>query len=163
MQDDEPIVVYAMPYIIELGKILADHKPRVIHNYVIWRLIMSLIPHMVEKYQRSRHDLQRILLGVISERRRWVMCVDWTNKKFPLAVGALFIRENFEPGSKESALEMIHSIREAFNELLTENVWMDDETRAVAREKANAMTERIGYPDILTNVTALENEYANVR
>lgn len=26
---------------------------------------------------------------------------------------------------------MIHSIREAFNELLDENDWMDDETRAV--------------------------------
>ena len=33
------------------------------------------------------------------------------------------------------ALEMIHNIREAFNELLEENDWMDDETRAVAREK----------------------------
>lgn len=69
-----------------------------------------------------------------------------------MAVGALFIRDNFNAESKASALEMIHSIREAFNELLDENDWMDDETRAVAKEKANSMNERIGYPDILTNV-----------
>lgn len=79
-----------------------------------------------------------------------------------MAVGALFIRDNFNPESKESALEMIHSIREAFNELLSENVWMDDETREVAKEKANAMNERIGYPDILTNATELEKEYGQV-
>jgi membrane metallo-endopeptidase-like protein 1 len=45
--------------------------------------------------------------------------------------------------------------REAFNELLAENHWMDEETREVARDKANAMNERIGYPDYILNDTAL--------
>lgn len=57
---------------------------------------------------------------------------------------------------------MIHEIRAAFNELLADIDWMDDETRAVAKEKANAMNERIGYPEILTNRTELDKEYANV-
>lgn len=80
-----------------------------------------------------------------------------------MAVGALFIRDNFNQDSKETALEMIASIRSAFNELLEENHWMDDETRNVAKEKANAMNERIGYPEILTNPKELEKEYENVR
>lgn len=79
-----------------------------------------------------------------------------------MAVGALFIRDNFNHESKEVALEMIHTIREAFNELLADIHWMDDETRAVAKEKADAMNERIGYPEILTNRTELEKEYINV-
>lgn len=58
---------------------------------------------------------------------------------------------------------MIHNIREAFNELLADIHWMDDETRAVAKEKADAMNERIGYPEILTDDNELEKEYANVR
>lgn len=57
---------------------------------------------------------------------------------------------------------MIHTIREAFNELLTENHWMDDETRAVAKEKADAMNERIGYPQLITNNSELIKEYASV-
>lgn len=79
-----------------------------------------------------------------------------------MAVGALFIRENFNEESKETALEMIHNIRAAFNELLADNHWMDDETRAVAKEKADAMNELIGYPEILTNRVELEKEYTNV-
>lgn len=39
---------------------------------------------------------------------------------------------------------------------------MDNETRAVAKEKADAMNERIGYPEILTNVVELEKEYVHV-
>ena len=57
---------------------------------------------------------------------------------------------------------MIHDIREAFNELLEENDWMDPETRKVAEDKANSMTERIGYPEYITNDTRLEGEYTNV-
>ena len=61
-----------------------------------------------------------------------------------------------------TALEMIHDIRDAFNDLLEENAWMDTETRLVAEDKANSMTERIGYPEYITNDTRLEEEYKNV-
>lgn len=64
---------------------------------------------------------------------------------------------------KESAVEMIRNIREAFNELLDENEWMDDETKKLAREKAEAMNERIGYPEILTRLKELDVEYHRVR
>lgn len=63
---------------------------------------------------------------------------------------------------QETALTMIHTIREAFNELLADNHWMDDETRAVAKEKADAMNERIGYPQMITNATELVKEYEKV-
>lgn len=126
-------------------------------------MVFSLVSHFIDEYQKERLEFQRILLGIRSERHRWSQCVDWTNKKIGLAVGALFIRENFNSESKESALEMIHLIREAFNELLDENDWMDDETRSVAKEKANSMNERIGYPEILTNVSACANSiYAHL-
>ncbi len=51
------------------------------------------------------------------------------------------------------------TIREAFNELLVENHWMDEETREVARDKANAMNERIGYPDYILNDSALTGRF----
>lgn len=57
---------------------------------------------------------------------------------------------------------MIQSIREAFNELLNENHWMDDQTRIVAKAKADAMKERIGYPELLTDPDELEREYIMV-
>ena len=57
---------------------------------------------------------------------------------------------------------MIHDIRDAFNELLHENLWMDKETRLVAEDKANNMNERIGYPEYIMNKTRLEKEYNNV-
>jgi membrane metallo-endopeptidase-like protein 1 len=123
---------------------------------------MSIMTHMIDDFQRERLEFRRILVGIQSERHRWSQCVEWTNKKLGMAVGALFIRDNFNQESKETALEMIHTIREAFNELLADIHWMDDETRAVAKDKANAMNERIGYPELITNATELHKEYINV-
>lgn len=178
---------YALPYLVKLGTLLAETDRRIIHNYVLWRLsessinissknysyfnwlrfrfntlVMSIMNHMIDDYQRERIEFRKILQGIQMERHRWAQCVEWTNKKLGMAVGALFIRDNFNQESKETALKMIHRIREAFNELLAENHWMDDDTRAVAKEKADAMNERIGYPEILTNSTELEKEYTNV-
>lgn len=162
LQADEPLVTYGLKYLTEMGKILARTDRRVVHNYMLWRLVMSLMAHMIDEYQRERVEFRKILMGIQSERTRWSQCVEWTNKKLGVAVGALFIRDNFNQESKEVALEMIHTIRAAFNELLAENDWMDDETRAVAKGKADSMNERIGYPELLTNATELEQEYVNV-
>ncbi|KAL1491391.1 hypothetical protein ABEB36_011995 [Hypothenemus hampei] len=162
INENEPVVVYSLSYFIEMGKILTATDRRVIHNYVLWRLIMSLSSHMIDDYQRERVEFRKILQGVLSERHRWSQCVEWTNKRLGMAVGALFIRDNFNHDSKETALQMIHTIREAFNELLAENDWMDDETRAVAKEKADAMNERIGYPKLITDREHLTKEYTTL-
>lgn len=157
--EEEPIVAYAMPYFVQMGRIFERTDRRTLYNYIIWRLVMSLMPHMIDEYQQKRTEYRKILLGILSERNRWSQCVEWTNKKLGMAVGALFIRDNFNHESKETALEMIRTIREAFNELLVENHWMDDETRAVAKSKADSMNERIGYPEFLKDPVELSLEY----
>ncbi|KOC68003.1 Membrane metallo-endopeptidase-like 1 [Habropoda laboriosa] len=157
--EEEPIVAYAMPYFVQMGRIVNATDRRTLHNYILWRLVMSIMPHMIDEYQQKRVEFQKILLGILSQRNRWSQCVEWTNKKLGMAVGALFIRDNFNHESKETALEMIRTIREAFNELLAENHWMDDETRAVAKSKADSMNERIGYPEFLKDPVELSKEY----
>ncbi|RZF47613.1 hypothetical protein LSTR_LSTR014222, partial [Laodelphax striatellus] len=120
---------------------------------------MEVVPHMVDEYQAKEYEFRRTMSGVERDLSRWTQCVEWTNKKMGMAVGALYIKQNFDQHSKAVALEMIHTIREAFNELLAEQHWMDAETRAVAKEKADAMNEKIGYPDLMTNPEELSKEY----
>ena len=61
---------------------------------------MDLMPQLPKKFQKTRADFRRVLLGVLSDRNRWNRCVDWTNKKLGMSVGALFIRDNFNYESK---------------------------------------------------------------
>lgn len=54
---------------------------------------------------------------------------------------------------------MIHDIRQVFLTNLNKVEWMDEETKEKAKEKAQAIRENIGYPDYLTNKTALAMMY----
>lgn len=60
----------------------------------------NFLPHMTNGYQQACLAFKKVLFGVSSERNRWSQCVEWTNKKLGMAVGALFIQENFNPDSK---------------------------------------------------------------
>lgn len=159
---NDEVVMYSISYYQNLGKILAQtmaEDRRIVINYAIWRLMKSFLPFLDGEYGVKRAKYRKVLYGISADRPRWSQCVELVNKKMGMAVGALFIKDNFDPKSKESAIEMIHNIREAFNELLSFNDWMDDETRKVAKEKADAVNERIGYPDLLTNSIELSKEY----
>ncbi|RWS03047.1 neprilysin-2-like protein, partial [Dinothrombium tinctorium] len=144
--EEEKIVVYALDYLKTVSKLLVRTDPKIIHNYAIWRLVKYFVPYLGSQYSIALGNFRKVLEGVLADRIRWTKCVEMVNKRLGMA-----------------ALEMIHSIRKAFNELLDENDWMDEETRKVAKEKANSMNERIGYPEILTNSVDVSKEYHSLQ
>ncbi|RWS19320.1 neprilysin-like protein [Leptotrombidium deliense] len=79
-----------------------------------------------------------------------------------MAVGSLYVRSHFDENSKEEANDMIEDIREAFLEILKEVDWMDEETKNVAKMKAETMEQKIGFPEYIFNSTELDAEYDGV-
>ncbi|KAH9513574.1 18S rRNA pseudouridine methyltransferase [Bulinus truncatus] len=157
--EEEPIVLFATQYIQDVIKIIHETDSKTVANYIVWRLIEDLIPEFSEPFLEAQSHLKLAIQGVNKNEIRWMKCVEYVNQKMGIAVGAMFIKDNFKKESKETALEMIHGIREAFNELLEENDWMDDTIKQFAKEKANAMVERIGYPDFITDPKQLDARF----
>ncbi|KAI0221726.1 Neprilysin-4 [Lamellibrachia satsuma] len=54
---------------------------------------------------------------------------------------------------------MITDLREAFTTMLTEVTWMDESTRDLAISKANAISEKIGYPENIMSDEYLDLKY----
>lgn len=54
------------------------------------------------------------------------------------------MKEVFHQDSKVQAEEMINNVRDAFKNNFQNLKWMDEGTRKVAIEKADAMTDMIG-------------------
>lgn len=57
---------------------------------------------------------------------------------------------------------MINEIREAFTRNLKNLEWMDAETRKSAEEKANAITDMIGFPNFILNASELDDRYRDL-
>lgn len=78
------------------------------------------------------------------------------------AIGAMFVREVFHGESKPQAEEMINEIRTAFKENLRKLSWMDKETKALAEEKADAISDMIGFPDYILDPIQLDEKYKDL-
>ena len=68
MTENEKIVSYSTKFFINLGNLLENTDKRIIHNYIIWRLVMDLMPHMPPQYEKTRAEFRRVLLGVLTDR-----------------------------------------------------------------------------------------------
>ena len=57
---------------------------------------------------------------------------------------------------------LFEEIRSAFLDNLPSVVWMDEDTRNYAVEKAEAVTKMLGYPDYIQDPAKLDDYYVNV-
>ena len=62
------------------------------------RFVLMCMPLLVTLAIRIKITLQ----GVSKQQVRWQKCVDFVNERLGMAVGRLFIRENFQKESKET-------------------------------------------------------------
>ena len=59
---------------------------------------------------------EKALMGKESHHERWRLCVTDTDAVLGYALGAMFIRDEFNGNSKPEAQRMINGVKEAFKE-----------------------------------------------
>lgn len=163
INSSEEVVVYSTNYLAAMGMLIKSTPKRTLANYLIWHIVMNRISNLPQKFLDLKRNYNKAIQGTAQEQPRWRTCINYVNENLGMAVGRLFVSKHFDEEAKATAMGMIHNIRDAFVELLAEVEWMDDGTKLVAKEKADAIQEKIGYPDYIMNDTALNMDYEGVR
>ncbi|XP_012943220.1 neprilysin [Aplysia californica] len=161
ISDDEVIINLSPPYYKRLTQVLQGTDRRTLANYVVWRFALQLLSTQGEPYQELIRVYRKAIYGISSEMARFRKCAAYTTSYVGLAVGRMFIKDNFDAEAKHMALEMIEGLQHSFNELVDDLDWMDKETKRVARIKNERIAPKIGYPEEITNNTYLEIYYSN--
>jgi putative endopeptidase len=63
------------------------------------------------------------------------------------ALAQLYVRKYFPDEAKKRMRVLVDNLKKAFEARITKLDWMSDSTKAKAKEKLQAFTEKIGYPD----------------
>ncbi|XP_074655291.1 neprilysin-like isoform X4 [Tubulanus polymorphus] len=155
----EPVVVYAPEYLEQALPVIFSTSNRTVANYLVWRILKNRVNNLPSKYRDIKNRYDKVLYGTGTERPRFRTCVDYTKEYLGMAVGRIFVQKHFKHGAKADAEAMIANIRQAFNDLLLSVEWMDADTKKVAKEKADAIQYKIGYPEAIMNDTALNEFY----
>ncbi|KAG8180916.1 hypothetical protein JTE90_020143 [Oedothorax gibbosus] len=159
LTEEDEVVVYAVPYLLSMTQLVINTDKRIVSNYILWRFVFNRVSNLDKRFLAKQQEYYGALYGTQAISPRWKTCTLYVNKNMGMAVGSLFVKRHFNEKSKETAEEMINDIKTAFLELLDEVDWMDSETRAAAREKAVMMSEKIGFPEYITDPKALDEDY----
>ncbi|KAG2462801.1 endothelin-converting enzyme-like 1 isoform X1 [Polypterus senegalus] len=157
--EDEEIVVLATDYVQKVSEIISTTPKRILHNYMLWRIVVALSEHLSTPFRDAIHDFSREIDGTEQQLERSRTCLNQANKHFGMALGALFVGEYFTSSSKIKVQQLVEDIKHSLDNRLQELDWMDDKTKEAARAKLRHMMVMIGYPDFLLRPEAIDAEY----
>ncbi len=117
-------------------------------NYLAFRLASTHVLAQPKAFQDEEFAFSsKALTGAQQDLPRWRKCERATDAALGEALGVAYVAETFGADGKAQSKEMIQGIEAAFEANLTTVDWMDDATKARAREKARAIFNKVGYPD----------------
>ncbi|MEM7582785.1 MAG: M13 family metallopeptidase [Acidobacteriota bacterium] len=142
-----------------LEQLVADSKPSTLQSYLRWHLVDGTTNMLSQDFVDANFEFYgQKLQGQREIRPRWKRCVGATESALGQAIGKIYVEQRFAGASKDVALEMVQDIEDAFKHNLPELGWMDDVTRQRAVEKAQAVGNKIGYPDTWRDYSRLDVE-----
>ncbi|ESO07738.1 hypothetical protein HELRODRAFT_110566 [Helobdella robusta] len=167
INESEPIIVPYPEYFVKLNTLINNtlHKEngkRMLQNYIVWNVMEFYSQYLNKPFRKVRKDFRDVLTGVVGEREKWRNCVYESESIMGFVLSTQYIQEEFNEGSRTSAVEMVKYIRKAFIDNLPNLAWMDEATRKAAIDKAEAVVEKIGFPEFVLNTTELDIKYAEL-
>lgn len=167
MTNETMIVNNAPEYFVKLSKLVLDYnktndKKVILNNYLVWQTVRTLTACLSKPFRDAYKGLRKALIGSEGREEQWRYCVSDTHNAMGFAIGAMFVREVFHGKSKPMAEKMIDQVRKAFTKNLKNLDWMDAETRRAAEEKANAITDMVGFPNFILKPNELDERYSDL-
>ena len=127
--------------------------------YLTYHLVVANAFYLSDEVYLTVFDFHsRKLNGVLEPLPRWRRGVELVGQRLGLGflVGQLYVEKNFPLESKVQMDELVGHIRATFQERLTQLTWMGETTRAKALEKLAGFKPKIGYPDVLPDLSEIE-------
>ena len=108
-----------------------------------------------KRFVDERFEFSKLLSGSKEQHPRWWRCLQATTGAMPDAVGKAFVKDVIPAGTKERVLVLVDNVIRTLREDIGELDWMSPETKKLAVNKLDKMTEHIAYPDKPIDYSAL--------
>jgi predicted metalloendopeptidase len=142
-----------------LDELVREVKPSTWRAYLRWHVLRDAAAARALPRSLSEEAFwfqARSFTGAKAMPERWKHCVDVTDALLGEALGQAFVRRHFGGDAREKALELVVGVQAAMGRDLAALPWMDDPTRARAREKLGAVVNKIANPERWRSYDAVE-------
>jgi len=168
INDPGEINVRQTEFIKEVAKMLKEEPLNIWKTYLKWNILNRTANYLSSEFENADFDFYGTALrGQKVQKPRWKRVLNTTNGSMGEAIGKLYVEKYFPPEAKERMLKLVENLRLALGNRIDHVDWMTDSTKALAHEKLNAITVKVGYPDKWLDYTPLDIEpgvyYENIK
>ncbi|RUS78892.1 hypothetical protein EGW08_013335 [Elysia chlorotica] len=160
------IDVTNMEYFTGLSEYLSSlpqlEMKRMLHNYLIWRVLESYVQEMSWEYIHANREIYVDLFGRAQFLGVYRYCFYLSEFYMGDALGHLYITQFLSKENKDTAHEISDNIRLALQSQISKTPWMDEPTRQYALEKLQLLDLKIGFPDWLANQGEIDDMYSSL-
>eukprot|EP00163_Fabomonas_tropica_P016523 TRINITY_DN295_c0_g1_i3.p1 TRINITY_DN295_c0_g1~~TRINITY_DN295_c0_g1_i3.p1 ORF type:complete len:685 (-),score=200.13 TRINITY_DN295_c0_g1_i3:84-2138(-) len=140
-----------------LSSIISKASPTVLNNYLRFHALHASAKLLTEDIQNLNFEFyDKVLSGSTQQSPQNETCLNQVNSYMPFLLSHYFIQKAFSPDIRTDAETLLAYVLNAFKGNLEKVPWMDNSTRQVAVGKLEAMTKRIGYPDVWPSYDGVE-------
>lgn len=131
---------------------LADWK-----LYLRWHLLNGTAQALPRAFEQAAFEFYgRVLSGKTEQLPRWKRMLLATDRAVGFDLGRLYVEKAFSPAAKAKVLAMVEWHKVALRQSIQRAPWMGAETKVQALRKLDAMTAKVGYPDVWRDYTGLK-------
>jgi len=159
-QGELQAVTVGTPRMLErVNELLGTTRPEAWRAYLRWHLLASLAEERALPRAFVEADFgfrSTWFSGQKALPPRWKHCVGLVDGSLGEALGQAFVRRHFAGEARARAQALVAGVEAAMGRRLDGLAWMDEPTRARARDKLSRVGNKIGYPDAWRDYAGLE-------
>ncbi len=126
-------------------------------SYAQWHLARVYAPVMGESFALENFDFYgKAIAGtpeIEAQNKRVIATID---RSVGELLGQLYVAKAFTPTAKAKSLQLVKNVTAALRSRIAELDWMGADTKKEATTKLDAISVKIGYPDVWKDYSKLE-------
>ena len=115
--------------------------------YLKANALTNYADYLSNPFADASFEYVKILTGQAVRKPRAEEITQAVDRSLGHALGQLYVKKYFPEDAKKRMAVLVGNLEKAFKVRIDNLDWMSDSTKAKAKEKLEAFTEKIGYPD----------------
>jgi putative endopeptidase len=149
LPEDAPLVLRQPEFFKELGQALGDVPVSTWQDYLRVRLVDSSAPYLTAAVVQEHFAFHGTAISGTPEiKPRWKRALAELETSLGDPLGKAYVARHFPPEHKQRMDALVANLLKAFEASIDELEWMSPATRTEARAKVEAITVKIGYPEV---------------
>lgn len=158
----DQVILQANSAIKAKAALFANTAIEVWSSYLAFHWIVNHAALLPAEFRKNQFEFYSTTLnGIASDVSREQKAILYVNNRLAQVVGKLYVEQYFPAGYRKSINDLVTYIRKAFAIRLEKLDWLDDSSRKEAKVKLDAVTVRIGYPDVWRDYSSIEFDVKN--